>query len=141
MKDLLSDNDNYGWLSESKRVRVIGFSINKDELMKAIPAPIIALLNEKLQDNKRYQRQVLNSSFNKGDRAVKESTARRAIELLVDLFIADIDSTNVSINGFIRTYPYAFEGVYERAEAKLRKYIHFIKTRWTEMLTYLKLNK
>ncbi len=141
MKDLLSNNDNYGWLSESKKVLVIDFSINKDELMKAIPAPIIAVLNEKLKDNKRYQLQVLNSSFNKGDRNVKETILQRAIETFVDSFIADIDSTNESINGFIRTYPYAFEGVYERAEAKLRKYIHFIKTRWTEMLTYLKLNK
>ncbi len=73
LKDLLSNNDNYGWLSESKKVRIIDFSINKDELMKAIPASIIAMLNEKLKNNKRYQRQVLNSSFNKGDRTVKES--------------------------------------------------------------------
>ena len=53
LKDILSNQDNYGWLHPSKKIFIIDFSINKDEAMKINPTPPSIMLNDDIPDRGR----------------------------------------------------------------------------------------
>jgi len=141
LKDLLSNENNYGWLRPSKTTVIIDFSIEKNEMMKANPKAPLNMLTDKIESRGRLVIDKHKANFNKLTREEKESMARRAIESLVGCFVEAIDPTQQSINDFICAHPYAFDGGIEMATLKLQKIVQQTRSRWNELVAQLGLKQ
>ena len=137
LKDLLSNEQNFGWLHPSKRLLIIDFSINKETMQTSSITPI-RMLTDRMAENGRLETSKHKANFVKLSLQEKKSIARRAIELLPGSFIEAINPTHKSINNFICSNSYAFEGGIETTNSKLDKIVERTRSRWNELITEIK---
>jgi hypothetical protein len=141
LKDLLSNEDNYGWLYPSKKLLIIYFSINNDVLTKPNPISPIRMINNNLPSQKSLSLDKLVQAYNgfKSDR--KQLTIRKVIEPLTDSFFAAIDTASQSIDDFVVAHPFAFnDKTNEITRSRLQQFVQRSRARFNEFLTYFNIN-
>ncbi len=106
-------------------------------MTKANPTAPLNMFNDRMESRGRLVIDKHKANFNQLSRQGKRLIARRVIEPLVDCFVGAIDSTQQSINDFICTHPYAFDGGIEMATLKLQKIVEQTRSRWSEFVTQL----
>jgi hypothetical protein len=141
IKDLISNQNNYGWLYPSKKLFIIDFSIDKNEISKANPTLASAMLSDGMSTDGRVHIASHISKFKAAILSEKKSIACRAIEPLIGSFVESIDPTFESINDFICANSYAFDVDIEMVRLKLKKIAERTRTRWEELTTFIGLKK
>ena len=141
LKDIISNENNFGWLCPSKKLLIIDFSIDKNESIKTKPTTPSLMLKERMDERGRYQLAYRKNLFHTKNMTEKKNIACRAIQSFTDSFTQAIDSSSESINEFILTNSFSFDGGVERATLKLKQVVERSRSRWDELITTLGIKK
>ena len=107
LKDLLTNEHNFGWLYPSEKLLIIDFAIDKDQIMKINPTPISRMLTDKVKELSRAHLQQLMSNFILEKEKERKEMTFRAIEFFIGSLVDAIDSTKGSMIDFINNNSYA----------------------------------
>ncbi len=142
LKDLLSNENNYGWLNQTKKLLIIDFSIDNNERNKTNPTSASRMINIPLPKFNRFSLHKLTQRYNREPPNSKESTMRQVIEPLTDSFLPAIDITKESIEDFVVSFPFAFnDRTKEMTHSRLQQFAQHSRARFNELVTYLNIKK
>ena len=107
LKDLLNNQNNYGWLNQSKNLLIIDFSIDFNKI-NINPTPAKRMLNDRLPEFNRLSLDKLAQNFKDLKPDVRQTTLRGLLEPSIDSFVKSIEITEKAMAEFVVTCPFAF---------------------------------
>jgi hypothetical protein len=123
LQDLLSNNDNFGWLYPTKKLSIIDFAMDKKQLTSSDPTPVLRQIHDSLRVPVLHHVGKLIDKYNRLERQKKESAVRQVLEKLNDSFIQALDAATQEVDDFVVSYPFGFnDRTNEMTRARLRKY-------------------
>ena len=108
LKDLLTNENNYGCLNRTNRLMIIDFSIDHNQISNANVTSASNLIFTKLPKFGCLALSKLSQQYDGGKSFAKKLTIREVMEPLIDSLPPAIDIAKESIDNFISSYPFAF---------------------------------